>query len=63
MDGHSENGLDVIDPTPLVIREGRGKMLKDNGDDVNHYSEFGLTIIGNWMVEEIERRISIEVKP
>ena len=63
MDGHSENGLDVIDPTPLVIREGREKMLKDNGSDVNHYSEFGLTVIGNWMVEEIERRISREVNP
>jgi hypothetical protein len=61
MDGLDEYEIDVIDPTPLVIRKGRDKMLKDGGDDVNHYSDYGLSVIGDWMTKEIEVRMNGKV--
>ena len=61
MDRDIENGLDVIDPTPLVVEEGRERMLKDEGRDVNHYSDYGLSVVGDWMVKEIERRVGKKV--
>ena len=61
MDRNIENGLDVIDPTPLVVEEGRERMLKDEGRDVNHYSDYGLSVVGDWMVKEIERRVGKKV--
>ena len=32
-------------------------MLEDSGMDVNHYSDYGVSVVGNWMAEEIERRV------
>lgn len=55
--------LDIIDPTPLVLREGRERMLEDSGMDVNHYSDYGVSVVGNWMAEEIERRVGKGASP
>jgi len=45
----------------LVVEEGRERMLKDEGRDVNHYSDYGLSVVGDWMVKEIERRVGKKV--
>jgi len=46
----SVEGLNILDPTPIVLEYGREMMLEDEGVDLNHYSESGISIIGEWLL-------------
>ena len=46
--------VELFDPTPLVKGRKRDKMLKKDGEDINHYSELGEELAG----EEIYKRIN-----
>jgi hypothetical protein len=46
----SFEGLNILDPTPIVLENGREMMLEDGGVDLNHYSESGISIIGEWLL-------------
>jgi len=45
--------VELFDPTPLVKGKKRDKMLKKDGEDINHYSELGEELAG----EAIYKRI------
>jgi len=54
--------LDVrlFDPTSLVKGKKRKVMLKKDGEDINHYSEFGEDEVGNMIHGEITELINNE---
>ena len=50
-------GVNSFDPTNLVVENGRGEMLLRDGEDINHYSDFGEEIIGSALQLEIENQL------
>tara|TARA_B110000444_G_scaffold251312_1_gene278982 strand:+ start:645 stop:1463 length:819 start_codon:yes stop_codon:yes gene_type:complete len=54
----NELGFDLFNPAKIIIMNGRGDILKDNGKDINHYSNNGLQIIGHKLIKKINNKIS-----
>ena len=54
-------GMSSFDPTSLVIENGREEMLLRDGEDINHYSDFGEQIIGSALQIEMRKMIDFNM--